>query len=220
MTLRDRLTELREQSRQSLDEAEREAVDATIERLRMQQLAEHALAEGDYLPDFALPDPAGRVVTSEALLARGPLVLAFFRGGWCPYCGATMRALEAVRGEIAAAGGTLVGITPDRPELAAATAATTGLGFPLLTDEGGRLASLCGLQFEMSEAHAAIYRRRGLDFEALHAGTGWALPVPAMYVVRADGKVAYAFADPDYTSRAEPEALLKALRAATQAAVR
>jgi hypothetical protein len=94
MGLQDQLDRLRAQLRQALDAEDRAAVGEAIERLRMLQIVEHGLAAGDVLPDFGLQDPAGRLVTSDALLARGSLVVSFFRGGWCPYCSLTLQALD------------------------------------------------------------------------------------------------------------------------------
>jgi peroxiredoxin len=218
VSLKDELDAVRARSRAALDENERRVLDEAVERLRMLQIAEHALAPGDVLPDFALPDAQGRVHTSEAYLERGPLVLGFFRGGWCPYCDTTVRGLERVRPRIEALGAALVGVTPDRPEAVAQAVAEKGLGFPLLSDVGGRFARLCGALFELTEPHIAFYRARGLDFAALHAGSGWALPVPCLYVAQPDGQIVFAHADPDYTRRAEPEAILAALSGAGQAA--
>ncbi len=84
MMLQDELNKIVAQLRQALDPAELEQLEQAIDRLRMLQIVEHGLTIGDVLPDFALPDPDGRIVTSEELLARGPLALAFFRGPWCP----------------------------------------------------------------------------------------------------------------------------------------
>lgn len=218
MGLNDELAALRAAYRASLEERERRVLEDAVERLRMMQIAEHALAPGDVLPDFALPDPQGRAHTSDASLGHGPLVLGFFRGGWCPYCDRTLRALERVRPRIEALGATLLGVTPDAPEATQRAVAEKGLGFPLLSDRDGRYARLCGALFELTEAHVAYYRRRGLDFPALHGGGGWVLPVPCLYVVRPDGRVVFAHVDPDYTRRAEPEEVVRALEGLAQAA--
>ena len=211
MALNDELQAIRAMSKASLDPADWAGLAATIEQLRMLQIAEHSLGVGEVLPDFALPDAAGRVVTSDGLLDRGPLVLVFFRGGWCPYCDRTLKALETIRPSLEATGATLVGVAPCTPGELARTAAEKGLGFPLLSDTGGALARLCGLLYAMTPAQVAYYGGRwGLDIAALNAGAGWAVPVPATYVVARDGTVAFAFADPDWGRRAEPRDLATA----------
>ena len=95
--LQDKLDQTRAGWRASLDPADREVLLRTVERLRMLQLAEHALAVGDLLPDFTLPDSRGELVSSNELLARGPLVVAFVRGPWCPYCSLALTALNEAK---------------------------------------------------------------------------------------------------------------------------
>jgi peroxiredoxin len=211
VTLNDELQAIRAVSKASLDPADWAGLAATIERLRMLQIAEHSLGAGEVLPDFALPDVSGRVVTSDELLDRGPLVLAFFRGGWCPYCDRTLKALEAARSAIEATGAVLAGVAPITPAELARIAAEKGLSFPLLGDTGGALSRLCGLLYAMTPAQVAYYGgRRGIDVAARSAGVGWAVPVPATYVVARDGTVTFAFADPDWARRAEPAELATA----------
>lgn len=213
MRLKDKLQALRAAAHGRLNPVTWSGLSSTIEWLRMMQLAEHSLAVGDVLPDFELLDEQGRAVTSAELLDRAPLVLAFFRGGWCPYCSTTMRELEATRPEIECLAATLVGVVPAKPEELARIRAERGLRFPLLSDQGGRLARLCGVFYTMSPAQVAYYRDKcGLDLPALGAETEWELPLPATYVVRRDGVVIYGFAAADWAERAEPQAVVEAIR--------
>ena len=41
-----------------------------------------ALAKGDAMPPFSLPNVRGGIVSSTELLSKGPLVVSFFRGSW------------------------------------------------------------------------------------------------------------------------------------------
>jgi peroxiredoxin len=213
VSLNDKLRALRAGAQARLDPASWSGLSRTIEWLRMRQLAEHSLGAGDVLPDFELLDAQGQTVGSGELLDRAPLVLTFFRGGWCPYCSTTMRELEATRPELESLGATLVGIVPMKPSELARIRAERGLGFPLLSDRGGHLARLCGVFYTMSPAQVAYYRDQcGLDLPAMGADTDWELPLPATYVVGGDGVVAYAFATADWAQRAEPQAILEAVR--------
>lgn len=212
MRLAEELDRLRRQ-RATLPLDDVRTLEGALEHLRMLQVAEHGPAPGEPFPDFALPDADGTIWRSEDLLARGPLVVAFFRGGWCQYCDATIRAVDRVTADLAAAGVGVVGILPENASTLAATRAEKGVRFPLLGDEGGRLTRLCGLAFDLTPEQILFYRERyGVDLPRRHAGTGWRLPVPGCYVLRTDGTVAFAFADADHTRRAEPDALLEAAR--------
>jgi peroxiredoxin len=202
-------------SREQLHTLEQAAI-----RLEMLQIAEHGLHTGDMLPDLALPDAAGALHRGEELLARGPLVLSFFRGGWCPYCDLAMRALEEARPRLEALGATIVGVLPEKPENLARTSAEKSLGFRLLSDTGGSYARICGLEFELTPAHRDFYSELGVDIGRNNAGAGWALPLPASYVVDPSGIVRWSFVDPDYRKRAEPTDLIDAVARLAQAADR
>ena len=218
MSLQDELDAVRAASVARHDPHLRAIFDAAVERLRMAQIAEHALGVGDVLPDLDLPDAAGRRFRSEEILARGPLVLVFVRGGWCPYCDVALRALDGAAADIVAAGATLVVVAPERPEVLARTAAEKAPHVTLLSDGDEAYAALCGLRFEMPPDLVAFYRERGADLPGRHGGAGWELPVPAAYVVAGDGTIVLAHVDPDWTRRAEPQDLVAAVRSLVQAA--
>lgn len=216
--LQDRLDRVRTELRTALVPSDRAALGAALERLQMLQIVEQGLAVGDILPEFVLPDTAGRIVASEALLANGPLVLVFVRGTWCPYCSLALQALDAARPPIEALGGSLVVVSPLRADELARAAADRGLGLTLLSDVDGDYARLCGVHYEMSDSHAALYERFGLDLAQVNAGAGWALPIPATYVVGGDGVVTFAYAEVDWARRAEPADILAAVERVDRAA--
>ena len=213
MSLTQTLLELNRHHMASLTPRDRADVEDELDRLRMMRLAEEGLALGDMLPDFALRDTSGAVRTSHEFLDRGPLVLAFFRGGWCPYCALTMVALEEARPAIEALGAQAVGIMPDRIESIAETAAKSGVAYPLLSDPANGFARTCGLAYELSPNHIRIHVERGRDFRKLHDDTTWRLPVPAVFVVAPDARVVFAFADVDSARWPDPEELIASLDA-------
>jgi peroxiredoxin len=211
MTLSQTLRDLGERHTAALSERDRRDFEDELDRLRMERLAEEGLGLGDYLPDFALQDAAARRWTSAELLDRGPLVLALFRGGWCPYCDLTMVALEEARPAIEALGAQAVGIMPEGPDQLAATARQRGIGYLLLSDPANGYARTCGLAYELSPNHIRIHRERGRNFPTLHGDTRWRLPVPAVFVVQPDARVAFAFADVDPARWPDPEELVASL---------
>jgi peroxiredoxin len=211
MSLSQTLLELNRRHMAELPPHERTDVEDELDRLRMMRVAEEGLGVGDPLPDFALEDGAGRVWTSGELLDHGPLVLALFRGGWCPYCDLTMLALEDARPAIEALGATTVGVMPGGREQVTAATAKRGVRYPLLADPANGFAAMCGLTYELSPAHIRIHRARGRDFPKLHAEQIWRLPVPAVFVVEPSARVAFAFSDVDPSRWADPDALLASL---------
>ncbi len=211
MNLEQRLNQRRAELREALAPEDRDVLLAAIDRLRMLQVVEHGLEVGDALPEFALPDTNGAIIASEALLARGPLAVVFVRGPWCPYCSLALEALEAVRPSIERLGGSLAVVSPVGTEELCRAASERGLQLRLLSDPLAAYARICGVQFEMTPDHAELYRRLGWDVARVNAGSGWELPVPASYVAGSDGVIRFAYADPDWSRRAEPDDLVAAV---------
>jgi peroxiredoxin len=212
MTLTQTLLELSRHHRAALSARDRADFEDELDRLRMMRVAEEGLRHGDYLPDFALEDGVGRTWTSGELLDRGPLVLALFRGDWCPYCDLTMAALEEARPAIEALGATAVGIMPDGREHVVRTADRRGIGYLLLSDPANGFSRTCGLAYDLSPGHIRLHRDLGRDFPTQHGDTTWRLPVPAVFVVEASARVAFAFSDADPSRWPDPEELLASLQ--------
>jgi peroxiredoxin len=211
MTLEERLGRRRAELRGGLEPGDRETLRAAVERLRMLQLVEQGLQDGDLLPEFALPGTDGMIVSGEALLAEGPLAVVFVRGPWCPYCSLALEALEEVRPALERLGAGLVVISPMGADDLRRAADERGLRLQLVSDAGAGYARICGVQYEMTQAHIDLYRRLGWDIERFNAGSGWELPVPASYVAGRDGVIGFAFADADWSHRAEPAAMVAAV---------
>lgn len=211
MSLKEKLDTLRAKSQQ--DEAIRQATDDFVRQLTKAETAAQALKAGDTMPPFVLPSADGRLVASDELLARGPLVVSFFRGDWCPYCRTMLQTYEASLPAITAAGGRLVTITPDTSSTLAATQKNYGLHFDVLSDADSAVALQFGVVFRAPEAYRALLQSRGIDLADRHGNPGWFIPIPATFVVDPAGIVRYAFTDIDFTYRAEPDAIVAGLRA-------
>ena len=176
--------------------------------------AERALKVGDAVPAFILPDEDGRPVSLRDLLAKGTLVLTFYRGTWCPYCNADLQALQAELPAIEAAGGTMAAVSPQTAANSRKALRDNRLTFPILTDKGNEVAAAFGLRFRLPDDLVAVYKGFGNDLATVNGELSWTLPMPARYVVGVDGRVLHAEVNPDYTRRPEPSTLLPVLRKA------
>ncbi len=193
-------------------------VSAANDRLAANGLFTRVRKAGDRFPDAVLPDHTGRAVRIAERLASGPLVISFYRGGWCPYCNLELRAYDGALDLLRLAGGDLIAVSPERPDNVSVTIGKNDLRFPVLSDTDGRLADALGIRFDMEDEIVALYRKFGHDLPT-HNGDGrWALPVPATYVVDRDGVIALAHIDPDYRNRLDPQEAIAVLRQLTQAA--
>ena len=187
-------------------------VDQATRDLASSGVVDTALQVGGRVADFSLPNQNGESKSLSDLLKAGPLVISFYRGGWCPYCNMELAALQKVLPEIEAAGARLIAITPESPDHSLSTAAKHALTFDVFSDQGNGVARRFGLEFALPEALRQLYGNFGIDLPARNGDDSFTLPMPATYVVGADGNVIYRFVDADYTKRAEPSDVLKALQ--------
>lgn len=173
-----------------------------------------ALKAGDRAPAFTLEAQDGTLVSSADLLAKGPLVMSFYRGVWCPYCNMELQALEAARGEFEAAGAKLVAISPQNRVNSRKSVRENGLNFPILSDAGNAVAAAFGLRFALPDYLVDLYRLLGNLLPNFNGDDSWTLPMPGRFVIGSDGVIAYAEVNPDYTRRPEPADMLPAIRRA------
>lgn len=170
-----------------------------------------ALKAGDIAPEFTLPDPDGKLVSSRALLAKGPLVVTFYRGAWCPFCNFDLNALEEARSEIEARGATLVAISQQTAPNSRKSQRQNGLGFPILGDHGGEIAAQFRVRWTLPAYLREVQKALGADLTRFNGEDSWTLPMPSRYVIAQDGTIAYAEVNADYTRRPEPSAIFPIL---------
>lgn len=189
-----------------------------IESLAGSGIVEAAPKVGDKLPEFELGNQNGEKIKLSSLLADGPLVVTFYRGGWCPYCNLELRAYQNVLPEIHAAGADLVAITPELPDSSLTTAEKNELDFEVLSDVGSKYAHELGVVFTLPDELHDIYVDFGIDPQKYNGTEVLELPLAATYVVSQSGVIVYAFVDADYTRRGEPTDVLQVLQSPELAA--
>jgi peroxiredoxin len=171
----------------------------------------NAKKAGDKAPEFTLKDPEGIPVSSAALLEKGPLVISFYRGVWCPYCNMDLQALQAAVPDIEARGAKLVAISPQTAPNSRKSQRDNKLTFPILSDDKSRVAAAFGLRFSLPDYLVELYKGFKNDLPAINDDPAWVLPMPARFVIGSGGIIAYAEVNPDYTQRPDPSELLPVL---------
>ena len=200
----------------SINKIPPEAMDIIVQssaELDARGIGNSALIAGDTLPDATLIDANGMPISMASLLEKGPLIINFYRGGWCPYCNFELKAYQELLSEIQSLGGQLVAVTPEQPDNSLSTIEKNELKFPVLTDNGNAFAQALGLAFELPEKLQQVYAGFGLDLPGHNADTRWVLPIPATLVVKSDGEIMLSHVDRNYTKRLEPRDALAALKA-------
>jgi peroxiredoxin len=172
------------------------------------------LAVGDRAPGFSLPDATGREISLAERLAAGPVVLQFYRGDWCPYCNLHLRALQEALPEMRQRDASLVAISPQSPDHSLSLTEQAELGFDVLSDADQHVTRNYRLQFTLPTDLQSVHLNEfGLDLAAQNADGSWNLPVPATFVLSAEGRVVAANVGVDYRARMEPSTILEALDA-------
>jgi peroxiredoxin len=166
-----------------------------------------------HAPAFTLNDPDGKPISSAELLSKGPLVISFYRGVWCPYCNMKAQALEAARSMIETAGASIIAISPQKAANSRRSSRENSLGFPILSNPSNEFAAAFGLRFELPDYLVKLYKKLGNNLPVTNGDDSWTLPMPGRFAIGQDGTVLYAEVNPDYTQRPEPKDLLPALRA-------
>jgi peroxiredoxin len=172
---------------------------------------ENALSAGQRAPGFALPNQDGVNTSMESILRRGPLLLVFYSGNWCPGCNLGLKALEEVRPVIEARGASLVVISPQTVEENAKTQRSMKVKLPILCDKGGKVALKFGVRWRIPDLLRRLHLQSGIDLPSLHGEDSWTLPIPSRFVVDRNGVIAYSEVGPDQTRRSDPSDLLPVL---------
>lgn len=212
-SLAEQAAEVKAQAAQKIAPELLARMSAAMQRLMAENRVDRVVGTGEIAPDFALPDIDGRMIRLSDRWERGPVILTFYRGGWCPYCNLELQAYQRLLPHIGAAGASVVAVSPEAPEYAARTRQAHGLDFDVLVDAGLMAAAAYGLDWSLPDDMREIYQTLGVDLPLLNADGEWRLPVPATFVIGRDGIVTLAHAEVNYSSRLEPADALSAVRA-------
>src|SRR5208337_4939002 len=190
-----------------------ETVDRMVARLGDNGVGLAAPKPGEPMPDFVLPDEAGRLVTLSQLLEKGPAVISFNRGHWCPYCRLNVDALAKAEPKIAEFGAQIVAISPETVKWGAELKAYAKAPFHILSDVDGGYALELNLLFWVGDEKRAAMTAGGFDISLFQGNDTWMLPIPATFIVGRNGIIRARHIDPDYRHRMAIEDLIDAVRA-------
>jgi peroxiredoxin len=218
MTLQSELEAFRAGWEVRVGEQIAQLISGDIEDLRATGILDRSAKAGDPLPRTTnLVDAFGRPFDLAALVASKPVIVTFYRGGWCPYCNLELRAYQALLADIRAAGAELVAVSPELPDHSLSTAEKNELSYTVVSDVGGALSSALGIRFTLSDAVKPFYEKAGHALPDRNGDGTWALPMPATFVIAPGGQIAHAFIEPDYRKRLDPREAIAALQSVATA---
>jgi peroxiredoxin len=176
--------------------------------LRATGIWERAKRKGDMAPDVTLPDASGTPIKLSDLWRSGPLVVIFYRGGWCSYCNLQLRAWQQHAIEMRRLGAGLVAISPQTPDHARGKIATNEAAYPVLKDSSLDAANGFNIAFTLPPELIDLYALAGTDVPVLNANAQWVLPIPATYLIDKSGRIQFAHLEVDYRKQTDPAAII------------
>jgi peroxiredoxin len=190
------------------------AYDELTRRLALAKAGGAAPDAGDIMPVFALPNAKGKIYRLDEMLTKGPVVMSFNRGHWCPYCLVELNALKQGLTRIAGTGAHVVSIMPDAPEYITKISAEIDDAFAVLSDHNNGYALALDLVIWLGERVKTLFMQDNLSLEEIQHNSAWFVPIPATFVVGMDGRIVARFIDPDFRRRMEVDDIIDALKRA------
>lgn len=152
-------------------------------------------------PAFKGRDAAGQPVELRQRLKKGPVVRYFYRGQWCPYCNKQLSQLQGPLQLLTAKGAQVVVVMPETQENIGKTVAKTKAVFPVVHDQDFVIMTAYHMAFAVDPATVLKYQGFGVDLQQAYASADNVLPVPATYVIGRNGRIKFAYFNPDYRQR-------------------
>ncbi|MES1217640.1 MAG: peroxiredoxin-like family protein [Bacteroidota bacterium] len=164
-------------------------------------------------PDFKSKDLIGLDVSLKELRKKGPVVIVFYRGNWCPYCNKELSRFQDSLQMIKDKGASLIAVTPEAQEGIIKTAEKTKAEFPIIYDEDQKIMKAYEVAYKVDEKTVSRNKNFNIDLAAINNQKPDAiyLPVPAVYIVDKEGNITYRYFEPDYKKRPWVKEILKNL---------
>jgi len=166
------------------------------------------LKVGDKAPEFNAEDQDGKAVSLKKALEKGPVIVLFYRGQWCPFCNKQLSHYNDSLALLTQKGATIFAVTPETAENVKKTVTKTKAAFSIIEDKGLTIMNSYNVSFAVDEKTVEKYKGYGIDFDKANGNNGANLPVPATYIIGQDGLVKYVFFNTDYRKRASVKELL------------
>jgi len=210
-TLQETLKQFSEDFKLKAPAEAQDLMQKALDDLSATSIIEGAHKTGDAIPEISLPNISGELVSLQEMLKQGPLIVLFYRGGWCPYCNLELQAWQDVASRVSEKGARIVAISPETPDHIQATAEKHSLSFEVLSDKDNIIAKQMGLVYTLPEELIGLYKQFGIDLEEGQGNQNSELPIAATYIVNTDGTISYDFLEEDYKLRAEPQTVIDKL---------
>lgn len=163
-------------------------------------------------PEFKGTDQSGVPVNLKDLRKKGPVVVVFYRGNWCPYCNKELKRFQDSLNLITERGAQVIAISPEGAEGVSKTIEKTGVVFPILSDADMKISKSYKVDYAVDDRTLGRYKNAGIDLLSLNGQKAAQLPVPAVYIVNKEGVISFRYFDEDYRKRVSVKEILSELK--------
>lgn len=168
------------------------------------------LLKGAKIPSTPLTKADGTTTSLENILNKHAAIVIFYRGSWWRYCLLQLAGIEKNINKFNELGFNVFAICPDVIEGLEVAASKENITFPLLSDSSIATSEGFGLAFHVDDATVKLYLDKyNVDLEAAAKQKHHNLPVPAVYIIAADGTIEFTYINSNYEVRISTEDLLK-----------
>ena len=209
--LSDRIQDFNQSVASKLPKEILDGFSKSIIDLKEKQIEKNALQVGDVFPSFELKNSADQLVFSKEILQQKTMVIAFYRGSWCPYCNLQLRALQEFLPKIQEKNAMLLAVSPQSLSHASDLKEKNQISYDLLWDQNNQLARKTGIVFQLQDFVLSHYQTIGKDISSFNQNKQNEVPIPAVFVVEKSGLIKFRFVDSDYTKRLVIQEMIDAL---------
>jgi len=168
------------------------------------------LQVGETVKDFSAVDLHDSTFTLSEALKKGPVVVIFYRGQWCPVCNKHLSHLQDSLQLIYEKGATVIAVSPEQSEFLKRTAEKTHASFSLLYDEGYKISDLFDVTFKPDTMTTIMYNTLlGANLKKANTDDSQRLPIPATFIIGTDGKIVWRHFDPNYKNRSTTKQIIE-----------
>ena len=210
-TLAKQIEQLNQELSSQLPQEVINAFGKSVDDLKTKNIEDRCIQPGEKMPEFILPNATGKMIDSNDILKKGKMILAFYRGSWCPYCNLELKFLQDNLSRIKDKNAVLIAVSPQTPDHSLSMAEKNKLGFEVLSDQNNDFAKKLGIFFQLQDFVLPYYRNLGINLSEFNNNDENLLPVPAVFVVDQDRRVIYKYLDVNYMNRVDVEELIQAL---------
>ncbi|UEQ78992.1 peroxiredoxin-like family protein [Chryseobacterium arthrosphaerae] len=210
-TLAKQIEQLNQELSSQLPQEVINAFGKSVDDLKTKNIEDRCIQPGEKMPEFILPNATGKMIDSNDILKKGKMILAFYRGSWCPYCNLELKFLQDNLSRIKDKNAVLIAVSPQTPDHSLSMAEKNKLGFEVLSDQNNDFAKKLGIFFQLQDFVLPYYRNLGINLSEFNNNDENLLPVPAVFVVDQDRRVIFKYLDVNYMNRVDVEELIQAL---------